>query len=102
MRRVSSCAVRCNRASVDLDPVVDPEGYRPHSQLLITRHAELTGSPRAKWILDNWETMLPKFIKVSRTNTSACWASSAHQPTSLEALRRPSCRHPPVYRPAVA
>jgi glutamate synthase domain-containing protein 3 len=31
---------------------------------LITRHAELTESPRAKWILDNWETMLPKFIKV--------------------------------------
>jgi hypothetical protein len=24
----------------------------------------LTESPRAKWILDNWETMLPKFIKV--------------------------------------
>ena len=33
-------------------------------QRLIARHAELTGSPRAKWILDNWETMLPKFIKV--------------------------------------
>jgi glutamate synthase domain-containing protein 3 len=31
---------------------------------LIARHAELTESPRAKWILDNWETMLPKFIKV--------------------------------------
>ena len=25
---------------------------------------ELTGSPRAKWILDNWDAMLPKFIKV--------------------------------------
>jgi glutamate synthase (NADPH/NADH) large chain len=55
--------VRCNRASVDLDPVVDPQGIGLiHS--LITRHAELTESPRAKWILDNWETMLPKFIKV--------------------------------------
>ena len=55
--------VRCNRASVDLDPVVDPQDIDLiHG--LITRHAELTESPRAKWILDNWETMLPKFIKV--------------------------------------
>jgi glutamate synthase domain-containing protein 3 len=55
--------VRCNRASVDLDPVVDPQDI-DLIQHLITRHAELTESPRAKWILDNWETMLPKFIKV--------------------------------------
>jgi glutamate synthase domain-containing protein 2/glutamate synthase domain-containing protein 1/glutamate synthase domain-containing protein 3 len=55
--------VRCNRTSVDLDPVIDPQDI-DLIQLLITRHAELTESPRAKWILDNWETMLPKFIKV--------------------------------------
>jgi hypothetical protein len=48
---------------VDLDPVIDPVDIDlVHN--LITRHAELTESPRAKWILDNWETMLPKFIKV--------------------------------------
>ena len=55
--------VRCNRASVDLDPVVDPRDIEL-IQTLITRHAELTESPRAKWILDNWDTMLPKFVKV--------------------------------------
>ena len=55
--------VRCNRASVDLDPVEDPKDI-DLIQNLITRHAELTESPRAKWILENWETMLPKFIKV--------------------------------------
>ncbi len=55
--------VRCNRASVDLDPVVDAKDVEL-IQTLITRHAELTESPRAKWILDNWETMLPKFVKV--------------------------------------
>jgi len=55
--------VRCNRASVDLDPVTDPQDIDLILNL-ITRHAELTESPRAKWILDNWETMLPKFIKV--------------------------------------
>jgi hypothetical protein len=25
---------------------------------------ETTGSPRGKWILENWEQMLPKFVKV--------------------------------------
>jgi glutamate synthase (NADPH/NADH) large chain len=54
---------RCNIASVDLEPVVEPrdiEGLRH----LIARHVEFTGSPRAKWILENWSTMLPKFVKV--------------------------------------
>jgi glutamate synthase (NADPH/NADH) large chain len=55
--------VRCNRASVDLEPVTEPKDVEL-IQLLIARHAELTESPRAKWILDNWETMLPKFLKV--------------------------------------
>jgi glutamate synthase (NADPH/NADH) large chain len=28
------------------------------------RHLELTGSRRAKWILDNWHDMVSRFIKV--------------------------------------
>jgi glutamate synthase domain-containing protein 3 len=55
--------VRCNRASVDLDPVSDPQDI-DFIQTLIARHAELTDSPRAKWILDSWEAMLAKFVKV--------------------------------------
>jgi hypothetical protein len=31
---------------------------------LVTRHAELTGSRRAKWILDNWRDAVSRFIKV--------------------------------------
>jgi glutamate synthase domain-containing protein 3 len=31
---------------------------------LVTRHWSLTGSRRAKWILDNWPETLPRFIKV--------------------------------------
>jgi glutamate synthase domain-containing protein 3 len=53
---------RCNTAGVDLDPLADDDIallYR-----LISKHAELTQSPRAKWILESWEQMLPKFIKV--------------------------------------
>jgi glutamate synthase domain-containing protein 3 len=56
-------AFRCNKASVDLEQVFDPDDQ----QLLkdwIFRHYEATGSPRAKDILENWTTMLPKFVKV--------------------------------------
>jgi glutamate synthase domain-containing protein 3 len=31
---------------------------------LIEKHAEYTGSPRARWILDNWYAMLPRFLMV--------------------------------------
>jgi len=73
-------ALRCNRSTVDLEPVAGCRGRacptldegtasRPPTDadlivFLIARHAELTGSPRAQWILDHWETLLPKFIKV--------------------------------------
>ncbi len=55
--------VRCNRSEVDLEFVSDAEDVKILHRL-ITRHSELTGSPQAKWILQNWETTLPKFIKV--------------------------------------
>ena len=53
---------RCNPAGVDLEPVTDEDD--PVLFSLISRHVELTASPRGKWILENWEQMLPKFVKV--------------------------------------
>ncbi|MGI8988006.1 MAG: glutamate synthase large subunit [Bryobacteraceae bacterium] len=56
-------AKRCNLASVDLERVIDPKD----EELLrhwIGRHIEATRSPRAQWILENWATMLPLFVKV--------------------------------------
>jgi glutamate synthase domain-containing protein 3 len=55
--------VLCNKASVDLEPVTDPADIVA-LQRLITRHVEATGSPRGQWILENWLSMLPKFVKV--------------------------------------
>jgi glutamate synthase domain-containing protein 2/glutamate synthase domain-containing protein 1/glutamate synthase domain-containing protein 3 len=52
---------RCNTAAVDLEPV---NGDAQLLRNLIERHVQLTASPRAKWILENWSAMLPKFIKV--------------------------------------
>jgi glutamate synthase (NADPH) large chain len=56
-------ASRCNRAGVDLEPLDDTADIQLlHG--LIERHLDTTGSPRAGWILDNWASMLGKFVKV--------------------------------------
>jgi glutamate synthase (NADPH) large chain len=54
---------RCNLASVDLEPVIEAQDTQIVEDL-VTRHFELTGSRRAKWILENWCEILPRFIKV--------------------------------------
>jgi glutamate synthase domain-containing protein 3 len=54
---------RCNLDSVDLEPLLDTQDVEVVRNL-IARHLELTGSRRAKWILDNWPEVVPRFIKV--------------------------------------
>jgi glutamate synthase domain-containing protein 3 len=56
-------SLRCNRTEVDLEPVTNQKDIEKLYEL-IARHSELTASPQAKWIIDNWESTLPKFIKV--------------------------------------
>ena len=56
-------SARCNRASVDLEPVMEAEDVAV-LQDLVFRHFQATGSPRAKWVLENWDELLPKFVKV--------------------------------------
>jgi glutamate synthase (NADPH/NADH) large chain len=53
---------RCNTFGVDLEPLADEDIPLLHE--LISTHVELTQSPRGKWILESWEQMLPKFVKV--------------------------------------
>jgi glutamate synthase (NADPH/NADH) large chain len=54
---------RCNTASVDLEPLAAPHDVDTVRGLL-ERHRDLTGSPRAAWILERWAEAQPKFIKV--------------------------------------
>ena len=54
---------RCNRDSVDLEPLIESEDLQQVRDLVV-RHSELTGSPRAKWIVDNWNEAVTRFIKV--------------------------------------
>jgi glutamate synthase (NADPH) large chain len=54
---------RCNRAAVDLEPLVHNDDLELVRGLL-QRHIDLTGSPQAAWILEHWETTQARFIKV--------------------------------------
>jgi glutamate synthase domain-containing protein 2/glutamate synthase domain-containing protein 1/glutamate synthase domain-containing protein 3 len=54
---------RCNLTGVDLEPLAaaaDVDTVRG----LLERHRDLTGSPRAAWILEHWPDAQPRFIKV--------------------------------------
>jgi len=56
-------ARRCNLAGVDLEPLVlaaDVDLVRG----LLERHRDLTGSPRAAWVLEHWAEAQPRFTKV--------------------------------------
>src|SRR5437763_1472355 len=54
---------RCNLESVDLEPLIESKDIQIVREL-VTRHAELTSSPRAKWILDHWNDLASRFVKV--------------------------------------
>jgi glutamate synthase (NADPH) large chain len=54
---------RCNTAGVDLDPVIEPQDVEL-LRATVAKHAEATGSPRGRWVIENWEEMLPRFVKV--------------------------------------
>jgi glutamate synthase (NADPH/NADH) large chain len=56
-------ASRCNRADVDIEPVVGSQDAQT-LRGLIERHARFTGSPKARRLLENWEAELPNFRKV--------------------------------------
>ncbi len=54
---------RCNLTSVDLEPLIlDADVVEVRG--LLERHRDLTGSPRAAWILEHWAEAQPCFIKV--------------------------------------
>ena len=78
-------AIRCNKAMVKIEKIAEepadreqmntpeekrglPKNMLGHDALrlktLIERHVRHTGSERAKMILDEWDTYLPRFVKV--------------------------------------
>jgi glutamate synthase (ferredoxin) len=54
---------RVNQQMVGLGTLTKPEEIA-ELRAMIERHAELTGSARAREVLTNWDSMLPKFVVV--------------------------------------
>lgn len=54
---------RCNQTSVDLEPLANADDLALVRGLL-ERHRDLTGSPRAAWILEHFAEAQKNFIKV--------------------------------------
>ena len=67
----------CNKASVDLEPVADLQDQQLLHQL-ISKHAELTGSPLATRIIANWLLTVPKFLKVFPQEYKRVLSEQAH------------------------
>jgi glutamate synthase (ferredoxin) len=55
-------AVRCNKQMVGLEKPDANDAAELRG--LVERHAELTGSQKAKKLLANWDASLAKFVKV--------------------------------------
>ena len=54
---------RCNLEMVDLDLILTPADERELKGLL-ERHGALTGSPKAKMLLADWDNARIRFVKV--------------------------------------
>ena len=52
----------CN-AEIDIDPFDDPADTA-FVRNLIERHVDCTKSPKGQWVLEHWQSMAPRFIKV--------------------------------------
>jgi glutamate synthase domain-containing protein 2/glutamate synthase domain-containing protein 1/glutamate synthase domain-containing protein 3 len=56
-------AGRVNPQMVDIEPLQDPEEIA-RVRRMIERHRDLTGSERARHVLESWERLLPRFVAV--------------------------------------
>jgi glutamate synthase (NADPH) large chain len=54
---------KCNLDMVDLESVWNRED-RNRLRTLLENHVRMTGSERARMVLNNWDALLPLFVKV--------------------------------------
>ena len=75
-------ATKCNRAIVDLDPLSAED--EDTVQALIRKHVDATESKRGAFILDNWDTLGPKFVKVFPQDYKRVLAARQQKETSAQ------------------
>lgn len=56
--------LRCNTETVDLESVAEGSSAEKELRLLIQRHHNLTESPKAKHLLENWSEERNRFVRV--------------------------------------
>ena len=64
---------------VELEKVVTDEDKQTLRRM-IEAHHKYTGSRKAKLVLDSWEAMLPKFVKIMPIDYNECWRSGRRRP----------------------
>ena len=80
---------RCNLEMVELETLMDEsELWLVHG--LIERHLQYTGSAVARRVLDNWELLVPQFVKVMPTDYKRVLQArrAARKPPSAVPQRR--------------
>ncbi len=73
----------CNQDLVDLDPVTS-DADRADLRSLIQQHFDATGSVNARRVLDAWDEMLPKFVKVMPRDYKRVLAERARRAEQTE------------------
>lgn len=67
MMDIDTLRIQCNLGTVELEPVVDPVDV-DELHLLISNHAQFTGSVVAKQLIADWTSSVAKFVKVMPTD----------------------------------
>lgn len=58
-----SFPIRCNKEMVEMSHPDDPEEIRD-LRGMVERHVSYTNSRKGQYVLDNWDELLPRFVKV--------------------------------------
>ena len=74
---------RVNMEMVELEPLADDDRQRLRE--FIERHVRYTGSTRGQHVLDNWDSMLERFVKVMPTDYKRALAELAQEQAETEA-----------------
>ena len=95
-------AGRCNMELVGFDPLEDDDVETIRA--LVEEHLERTGSPVAARVLDDWDELLPRFVKVmphdyKRALAELAAAGNGHVCTTTTIRSRPPARASSPRRP---
>ena len=86
-------ARRCNSTMLDqLEPLDEGDAIEVRS--LVSEHAERTGSPVAQRVLDSWDDVLPRFVKVYPTDYKRVLAELAAEEALAQNGNAPGAGEP--------